>query len=123
MKYKTKLDSSILIAHKKVRTQDVHVVGTSIGTCNDHAISKSNMKHYDGPSSYEKTLIHEHVFSVVVEKRRRIVRCLTCGTYFCEICGKVLDDVLIHTDRLCFQVHKQKRLIQTTRELNVHYRP
>jgi hypothetical protein len=116
MKYKTKLDPSILIGHKK-RTGDVQVVSTSIGTCEDHVIPKSNMKDYDRPSSYEKTLIHEHDFSVIVEKRKCIIRCLTCSTYFCEICGKVLDDALIHTDRLCFEMHKQKRAIQTTRKL------
>ena len=117
MKYKTKLDPSILIGHKKVRTGDVQVVSTSIGTCKDHVIPKSHMKDYDEPSSYEKMLIHEHDFSVIVEKRKCIICCLTCGTYFCEICGKVLDDTLTHTDRLCFEMHKQKRAIQTTRKL------
>ena len=68
MKYKTKLDSSILISHKKVRTAEVHVVGTSIDTCVE-SISNSNMKDYGGMASCEIALIHEHDFSVLQEKR------------------------------------------------------
>jgi hypothetical protein len=85
-----------------------YVVGTSIGACDDHAISKSSMKDYDGSSSYEKTLIHEHDFSVVVEKKKCIIRCLTCVACFCGLCDMVLHDALIHRDRLCFEVCKQK---------------
>ena len=117
MKYKTKLDSSILISHKKVRTAEVHVVGKSIDTCVE-SISNPNMKDYGGMASCEIALIHEHDFSVVAGKKKSFVCCLTCGVYFCGLCGKVLVDVQIHTDQLCFGVQKQKRPIQTIRELN-----
>jgi hypothetical protein len=63
--------------------------------------------HQDYNTSYEKTLIHEHDFvSVVTEERKRIIRCITCGTCFCEICGKVLNAALLHADQLCFEVDK-----------------
>jgi hypothetical protein len=121
-RYTTKLNSTIPIAHNKVRTGDnMPVVDTSIGTCDAHAISKSNR-------DYEKTLIHEHDFvSVVVQKG--IIRCLSCDAYFCEICGKKLDGQLIHTDRLYVEMQKQKTdasnkaAFETPTKRNIKTRP
>jgi hypothetical protein len=70
--------------------------------------SNSNTIDYNKLPTYEKMLIHEHDFvSVVIEQGKYIVHCLTCSTYFCGICGKVLDGTLIDTDRSCFEVYKR----------------
>ena len=51
--------------------------------------------------SYRKEQIHEHDYvHIIVHRENRIVRCLSCDTYFCEICGKILDSPLVHADRL-----------------------
>jgi hypothetical protein len=107
MEYKSNLDSTILVTHEKGRKENnVSVVSTSTSTCDEHE-SKSNTIDYIKLPIYKKMLIHEHYFVHDFEGKG-IVHCLTCSTYFCEICGKVLDDTLIHTDRSCFEVYKQK---------------
>jgi hypothetical protein len=37
-------------------------------------------------------LIHEHDFvRITIKKGDCLVRCVTCDSYFCNICGKLLD--------------------------------
>jgi hypothetical protein len=44
----------------------------------------------------ENKLIHEHNFvPVTVVNAKRLVRCLTCGASYCEICGKVQDNARV----------------------------
>jgi hypothetical protein len=42
-------------------------------------------------------LIHEHDFIPVAVNGSNtpVIRCTTCGTYYCELCGKALADVPI----------------------------
>jgi len=38
--------------------------------------------------------IHEHDFIQIPGKgSSTLIRCVTCGTYYCELCGKALSDV------------------------------
>jgi len=38
--------------------------------------------------------IHEHDFiQIAVKGSSTLIRCVTCGTYYCELCGKALSDV------------------------------
>jgi hypothetical protein len=38
-------------------------------------------------------LIHEHDFiQIAVKGSSTLIRCVTCGTYYCEFCGKALSD-------------------------------
>jgi hypothetical protein len=43
----------------------------------------------------QNELIHEHDFIHVAVKGSStpLIRCVTCGTYYCELCGKALSDV------------------------------
>jgi hypothetical protein len=42
----------------------------------------------------QNELIHEHDFiQIAVKGSSTLVRCVTCGTYYCELCGKALSDV------------------------------
>ena len=88
------------IDDKNVRTRDDELAfGTSQGRHYDYAISKSSIIHSYKTISHEE-LIHEHDFAQITPKTRKsFVRCLTCGANFCEVCGKVLDDVHIHRHR------------------------
>lgn len=41
-------------------------------------------------------LLHEHDFITAVKgSNTSLIRCVTCGKYYCELCGKALADVLI----------------------------
>jgi hypothetical protein len=42
----------------------------------------------------QKELLHEHDFIPVAVKglNRPLIRCVTCGKYYCEFCGKALTD-------------------------------
>ena len=44
----------------------------------------------------QNELLHEHDFIPVVVKGSKtpLIRCVTCGKYYCELCGKALADVL-----------------------------
>jgi hypothetical protein len=110
MEYKSKLNSSIPVTHQKGRKgNNISIVSTSTSTCDEHATSKSNTIDYSKLPTYEKMLVHEHDFvHDLVEKGKNKLRCLTCSTYFCEICGNVLDDTLVHTAQSCFEVYKRK---------------
>jgi hypothetical protein len=42
----------------------------------------------------QSELIHEHDFIQVAFKGSdTLIRCVTCGTYYCELCGKELSDL------------------------------
>lgn len=88
------------IVDKNVRTRDDEpATGTSQGRHYDHAISKSSIIDSSKTISNE-ALIHEHDFVQITPKNRKsFVRCVTCSANFCEVCGKVLDDGHILTDR------------------------
>jgi hypothetical protein len=87
------------IVHKKVRTRDDEpALGTSQSRHYDYARSKSSIIDSYKKISYE-ALIHEHDFVQITPKKGKNVECLTCGAYFCEVCGKLLDVGHIHTDR------------------------
>ena len=45
----------------------------------------------------QNELLHEHDFIPVAVKglNTPLIRCVTCGKYYCELCGKALADVLI----------------------------
>lgn len=40
-------------------------------------------------------LLHEHDFIPTVKGSGTSLRCVTCGKYYCELCGKALADGLI----------------------------
>jgi predicted sulfurtransferase len=45
--------------------------------------------------SQDELLLHEHDFIPVAVKRSNsplIIKCVTCGKYYCELCGKALTD-------------------------------
>jgi hypothetical protein len=38
--------------------------------------------------------IHEHDFiQIAVKGSSTLIRCITCGIYYCEHCGKALSDI------------------------------
>ena len=43
---------------------------------------------------FQNELIHEHDFiHIAVKRSSTLIRCVTCSTYYCELCGKALSDV------------------------------
>jgi hypothetical protein len=40
-------------------------------------------------------LLHEHDFIPAAKGSSTSLRCVTCGKYYCELCGKALADGLI----------------------------
>ncbi len=42
----------------------------------------------------QKEILHEHGFIPIAVKglNRPLIRCVTCGKYYCELCGKALTD-------------------------------
>jgi hypothetical protein len=48
---------------------------------------------HDTAVHYENKLIHEHDFITIGIKKTNssLVRCITCGEYYCDICGKALQ--------------------------------
>lgn len=90
------------IIHNMRRSGDsVPLVYTADSRCDEHnydyEIPASNTKDYNKPLSYQETLIHEHSYVPVTDtKRKYVVRCITCSIYFCELCGKALDNPLNH---------------------------
>ncbi|HEY6884593.1 MAG TPA: hypothetical protein VI278_11190 [Nitrososphaeraceae archaeon] len=50
---------------------------------------------YDNATESEKEFIHEHEF---VQARgngidRFFIKCINCGTYYCDLCGKSLKNI------------------------------
>jgi hypothetical protein len=61
----------------------------------DIILNSDNVIYDDLQTLDENKLIHEHNFvPVTVVNAKRLVRCLTCGASYCEICGKVQDKSL-----------------------------
>ena len=48
----------------------------------------------DGPSMQYKKLVHEHDFIPVKNTREgnSFIQCLTCDAYFCQSCGKSVNN-------------------------------
>lgn len=43
---------------------------------------------------FQNELIHEHDFiQIAVKGSSTLIRCVTCGTYYCDLCGKALSEV------------------------------
>jgi hypothetical protein len=60
----------------------------------DIILNSDNVTYDDLQTLDENKLIHEHNF-VPVTDAKRLVRCLTCGASYCEICGKVQDNTRV----------------------------
>ena len=54
---------------------------------NDIDVSRNTIK-------YENNLMHEHDFVHVTAKGvdNFLICCITCGSYYCNICGKLLEN-------------------------------
>lgn len=62
----------------------------------DIILNSDNVTYDDLQTLDENKLIHEHNFvPVTVANAKRLVRCLTCGASYCEICGKVQDNARV----------------------------
>jgi|GEM_PF-6054975 len=59
----------------------------------DIILNSYNVTYDDLQTLDENKLIHEH--SVTVANAKRLVRCLTCGASYCEICGKVQNNARV----------------------------
>jgi len=105
--YKTGFDLTILISSEKT-----NLTSNSIAKLLDQTRSKSNIEEPDLQTSYEKAPIHEQDFRVIAGIEN-VTRCLTCNVYFCRLCGKRVNHVQIHTDRLACEKRKDN---QRTRE-------
>ena len=49
----------------------------------------------------ENKLIHEHDFITIKIKETNIffIHCITCGIYYCGLCGKALEDKVTNHER------------------------
>jgi hypothetical protein len=48
--------------------------------------------HVSNSVRSQNELIHEHDYiQIAVKESRTLIRCVTCGTYYCELCGKALS--------------------------------
>ncbi|MDQ6862902.1 MAG: hypothetical protein M3044_03675 [Thermoproteota archaeon] len=62
----------------------------------DIVLNSDNVTYDDLQTLGENKLIHEHNFvPVTVANAKHLVRCLTCGASYCEICGKVQDNARV----------------------------
>ncbi len=62
----------------------------------DIILNSDNVTYDDIQTLDENKLIHEHNFvPVTAVNAKRLVRCLTCGTSYCEISGKVQDNARV----------------------------
>ena len=60
-----------------------------------HRMDRVNFHVSNGVITSQNELIHEHEFIQVDVKGSSmpLIRCVTCGTYYCGLCGKALSDV------------------------------
>jgi len=59
----------------------------------DHGtVKKEDYDKYSIAVLYENKLIHEHDFIRVGTKETTssLLRCINCGEYYCDLCGKAL---------------------------------
>jgi hypothetical protein len=94
---------NIIYSIGRPRSDSLPIVCTSVSRCDEYdygyAVPASNSKDDSESLSYQETLIHEHSYVPATDRQRKcIVICITCGIYFCELCGKALDDPLNHFD-------------------------
>ena len=60
-----------------------------------YRIAKNEDAYKHGTAlQYENKLIHEHDFITIgiKEQNSSIVRCITCGEYYCSLCGMALQE-------------------------------
>jgi hypothetical protein len=52
----------------------------------------------------ENKLIHEHDFITIRIKETNsfLIHCITCGIYYCDLCGKALEDKV--TNHECYNI-------------------
>jgi hypothetical protein len=53
----------------------------------------------------ENKLIHEHDFITIRIKETNSSHCITCGIYYCDLCGKALEDKV--TNHECHNISKK----------------
>jgi hypothetical protein len=60
-----------------------------------HRMDQVDFHFSNGVIRSQNELIHEHDFIQVAVKGSSApqIRCVTCGTYYCDLCGKALSDV------------------------------
>jgi hypothetical protein len=68
----------------------------------DFGVSSNN-----ATQSVNKLLIHEHDFIItrIKETNSFFIHCITCGIYYCGLCGKALEDKV--TNHECYNVSKK----------------
>jgi hypothetical protein len=56
----------------------------------------------DNAIQFENKLIHEHDFITIKikETNSSLIHCITCGIYYCGLCGKALEDKV--TNHECY---------------------
>jgi hypothetical protein len=59
----------------------------------DIILNCDNVTYDDLYTPDENKLVHEH--SVTAANAKRLVRCLTCGVSYCEVCGKVQNNARV----------------------------
>jgi hypothetical protein len=64
-----------------------------------------NEDFFDVPNNaiqFENKLIHEHDFITIKikETNSSLIHCITCGIYYCGLCGKALEDKV--TNHQCY---------------------
>lgn len=68
-------------------------------------------KHFGVSSNnaiqFENKLIHEHDFITIriKETNSSLIHCITCGIYYCGLCGKALEDKV--TNHECHNISKK----------------
>ncbi|HZD83340.1 MAG TPA: hypothetical protein VE076_10730 [Nitrososphaeraceae archaeon] len=55
----------------------------------------------------ENKIIHEHDFIIIriIETNSSLIHCITCGIYYCGLCGKALEDKV--TNHECHNISKE----------------
>jgi hypothetical protein len=62
----------------------------------DIILNSDSVTYDDLQTLDENKLVHEHNFvPVTAANAKSLVRCLTCGASYCEICGKVQDNARV----------------------------
>jgi hypothetical protein len=67
---------------KALRSLKGGIVHEDFGVSSNNAIQSENK------------LIHEHDFITIriKETNSSLIHCITCGIYYCDLCGKALED-------------------------------
>jgi len=67
----------------------------------DFGVSSNNA------TQFENKLIHEHDFITARIKgiNSFLIHCITCGIYYCGLCGKALEDKV--TNHECYDISKK----------------